>query len=452
MRIVDVLPITAAGRDADLAGRRSPLHRRVGRRPRCGSSSCRPSWARGRAWRLRDRGGRCSVPDLRDGHPVPDVRAAGAGRRAGRGVHLPAAPRRRTSSVRSTCTATTPGALDAEAHGGRADPGRRGGRLPAQRPGARRPARTRPSSCRRELAARRADRAAEPDPAAASGSSTRSSGAAGRRRRWRSCSPTSTGSSRSTTPTATTSATSCWSPSANRLTGLLRPGDTLARLAGDEFVILCEDLDEPSQVEPLAARIGTAFAEPFVLVESPMSSDRQRRHRLRRAGRATCPSRSSRTPTPRCTRPSARAAAGTRIIDLRERTSAERPGADLQRDLPRRARPAASCASTYQPIVATADGRSHRRRGAAALGAPDPRDRVGRTDGHPARRAVRADHRDRTVGARAGLPGPHGVAAAPRARPARRRGQRVGPPADGAATSPTVAAVLADTGTEPRRW
>ncbi|MCW3043275.1 MAG: diguanylate cyclase/phosphodiesterase with sensor, partial [Actinobacteria bacterium] len=33
---------------------------------------------------------------------------------------------------------------------------------------------------------------------------------------------------------------------AERLTGVLRPGDTLARLSGDEFVILCEDLDEPA--------------------------------------------------------------------------------------------------------------------------------------------------------------------------------------------------------------
>jgi diguanylate cyclase (GGDEF)-like protein len=52
---------------------------------------------------------------------------------------------------------------------------------------------------------------------------------------------------------------------AARLTAALRPGDTLARLAGDEFVILCEDLDDASQVEPLAARIGAAFAQPFVL-------------------------------------------------------------------------------------------------------------------------------------------------------------------------------------------
>ncbi|HVA60130.1 MAG TPA: EAL domain-containing protein [Mycobacteriales bacterium] len=52
---------------------------------------------------------------------------------------------------------------------------------------------------------------------------------------------------------------------AERLTGLLRPGDTLARLAGDEFVILCEDLDGPAQVEPLAARIDRALARSFVL-------------------------------------------------------------------------------------------------------------------------------------------------------------------------------------------
>ena len=33
---------------------------------------------------------------------------------------------------------------------------------------------------------------------------------------------------------------------AERLTGVLRPGDSLARLSGDEFVILCEDLDDRS--------------------------------------------------------------------------------------------------------------------------------------------------------------------------------------------------------------
>ena len=50
---------------------------------------------------------------------------------------------------------------------------------------------------------------------------------------------------------------------AHRLGGLVRPGDTLARLAGDEFVILCEDLDDARRAEALASRIGDALATPF---------------------------------------------------------------------------------------------------------------------------------------------------------------------------------------------
>jgi diguanylate cyclase (GGDEF)-like protein len=50
---------------------------------------------------------------------------------------------------------------------------------------------------------------------------------------------------------------------AERLGRLLRPDDTLARLSGDEFAIICEDLDDPSQIEPLGTRIDGAFAQPF---------------------------------------------------------------------------------------------------------------------------------------------------------------------------------------------
>jgi diguanylate cyclase (GGDEF)-like protein len=56
---------------------------------------------------------------------------------------------------------------------------------------------------------------------------------------------------------------------AKRLTGVLRPGDSLARLSGDEFVILCEDLDDPSQADAIAVRIGEEIARPFAL--SPAS-------------------------------------------------------------------------------------------------------------------------------------------------------------------------------------
>ncbi len=48
-----------------------------------------------------------------------------------------------------------------------------------------------------------------------------------------------------------------------RLTRLLRTGDTVARLSGDEFVILCEDFADPSQAHVLAERIQVALGTPF---------------------------------------------------------------------------------------------------------------------------------------------------------------------------------------------
>lgn len=52
---------------------------------------------------------------------------------------------------------------------------------------------------------------------------------------------------------------------AHRLAGLVRPGDTLARVSGDEFVFLCEDLHSAADVEILAHRIEEALAHPFAL-------------------------------------------------------------------------------------------------------------------------------------------------------------------------------------------
>jgi diguanylate cyclase (GGDEF)-like protein len=52
---------------------------------------------------------------------------------------------------------------------------------------------------------------------------------------------------------------------AQRLSALVRPGDTLARLAGDEFVFLCEDLHSAADAEALARRVEESFAEPFRL-------------------------------------------------------------------------------------------------------------------------------------------------------------------------------------------
>jgi diguanylate cyclase (GGDEF)-like protein len=51
---------------------------------------------------------------------------------------------------------------------------------------------------------------------------------------------------------------------ARRLTTVLRPGDTLARFGGDEFVIVCDNIPD-EEVEPLAARVAGALDRPFTL-------------------------------------------------------------------------------------------------------------------------------------------------------------------------------------------
>ena len=51
---------------------------------------------------------------------------------------------------------------------------------------------------------------------------------------------------------------------AQRMTALLRPDDTAARIGGDEFVVLCEDT-EPHHVAAIAQRLRDAAAEPFLI-------------------------------------------------------------------------------------------------------------------------------------------------------------------------------------------
>ena len=48
-----------------------------------------------------------------------------------------------------------------------------------------------------------------------------------------------------------------------RLRDVLRSGDVLARLAGDELAILCEDLDSSADIERVAERINRCMSEPF---------------------------------------------------------------------------------------------------------------------------------------------------------------------------------------------
>ncbi len=52
---------------------------------------------------------------------------------------------------------------------------------------------------------------------------------------------------------------------AERLRAVLRPADTIARMGGDEFVILCEELTGEPEAVRLAERLQRVFANPFSL-------------------------------------------------------------------------------------------------------------------------------------------------------------------------------------------
>jgi len=58
---------------------------------------------------------------------------------------------------------------------------------------------------------------------------------------------------------------------ARRFTETLRPGDVLARLAGDEFVVLCEGFDTVSSALRLADRIVASLTQPFDLAAQQVS-------------------------------------------------------------------------------------------------------------------------------------------------------------------------------------
>lgn len=141
---------------------------------------------------------------------------------------------------------------------------------------------------------------------------------------------------------------------AERLTELLRPGDTLARMSGDEFVILCEDLADESQAEMIAKRVVDALSVTFELagvgvaisasvgIAFAGSGERVPQHLIEDADAAMYQVKRN-------------GGAHHRVIDLREQHLAEHR-TNLQQDL-RRAFGRRELRVEYQPIVHTDDGR-----------------------------------------------------------------------------------------------
>ena len=141
---------------------------------------------------------------------------------------------------------------------------------------------------------------------------------------------------------------------AQRLSAVLRSGDTLARMSGDEFVILCEDVENSAHVDTIASRVGAAISTPFNLLSMEIEitasvgiafmgpGDQLSEELLRDADTAMY---------------QAKRKGGGRhqIIDLREQHLADQR-ANLERDL-RGAALREELRTDYQPIVATSDGR-----------------------------------------------------------------------------------------------
>jgi diguanylate cyclase (GGDEF)-like protein len=140
---------------------------------------------------------------------------------------------------------------------------------------------------------------------------------------------------------------------AERLTAVLRPGDTLARLAGDEFVILCEDLEERSQADAIVTRVDAALALPFVLSDVEVKITTSIGIAFTGGGN-DAPEQLIHDADLAMYRTKRQSVEGRQLFDLRELHLAE-DQASLKLALPGAAE-RGELALAYQPIVAAADG------------------------------------------------------------------------------------------------
>ncbi len=141
---------------------------------------------------------------------------------------------------------------------------------------------------------------------------------------------------------------------AERLTALLRPGDTLARLAGDEFVIMCEDLDDATQADHIATRVTDALADAFVLSTTAVQVSAS--VGIAFAGPPdSMPDKVLRDADAAMYQAKRKGGGRHGVVDLREQGLATQR-ASLSRDL-LEALAKGELRTAYQPIVATAGGK-----------------------------------------------------------------------------------------------
>lgn len=140
---------------------------------------------------------------------------------------------------------------------------------------------------------------------------------------------------------------------AERVTSILRSGDTVARLSGDEFVVICEELTWKDQAERIADKVAVALAEVFEI-------DGEALELTASIGLAFCGSGASSPETllrdADAAMYQAKQAGGARhrIVDHDARVAADRRGG-LTRDL-RDALANGDLQLAYQPVVGVHDG------------------------------------------------------------------------------------------------
>jgi diguanylate cyclase (GGDEF)-like protein len=138
-----------------------------------------------------------------------------------------------------------------------------------------------------------------------------------------------------------------------RIMSDLRPGDTLARLAGDEFVVLCEELDDESQATLIAQRVVAALGMPFRLEKQELTVSAS--VGIAFAGPAgQVPDQLLHDADVAMYQVKRRGGSSHQIIDLRQQRLSEQRSS-LERDL-RGAIARGELRTHYQPIVRSADG------------------------------------------------------------------------------------------------